>query len=717
MSKFDVFINGIQPSHIDKKQQIIESFSNMLKLNSEKAEKILKTPNTQINKSVSKEKAVKFQQSLHKIGVICVYRPSIESTGLSLEPIEVKEEGILTACPNCDHQFSDDTAITPEKCNACGIYIEKFLRNSVEQKEKDEIKQKLLQKNAMRTTREQQAIDKQTEEIRKKILEQAVLKENTDLENKEKISKKTYALAGGSLLIATVACVSYLYLGQTENEKLPTQLANSSSDSMANQETIQAQEELTTQIPGSENGADGLSTEIPLTTTDSASESQDALKETYGKASKVLNAFGLDPNAVGNAGIKNTKYSDVKLSGKSNNISNSIATEVLTPFLLDFSADEQEWEHYLTEQAEQSIINNNFITAQKIIHQLTDTENYINLSGKLLKNSQQPGLKAEIDSNIETRIKSSSFELQAQYFSHAAANKEKQEASNLLFNRADNFWKTITNPSLQLSSALKIAVSYFKAGNLVSANRYFSKINPLLSKITSAENQITSRIAVSRAFKDVGQNKIALNWLGSTNKFFTNSDESSLREIVNGYAYLDQINTVQALVKQASTFNIQDKLLYSAIRVSLDAKLNENAISLVNLIQNPTNKALSYTLLASYLGDNSIYLTSAESLVAQDIPEANHKLIVLSRIAQQYAKQKNTVKVTEFFEQSEELIFMIPSSPEKDEVLSIFITNFAGSTKQESAKALLPFVQSPATVRQIEEKINRRSKLLAILKQ
>ncbi len=50
MSNFDVFVNGIQPDYATKIQQVIEEFSKKLRVEHQKAEKIIKTPNTRIKR-------------------------------------------------------------------------------------------------------------------------------------------------------------------------------------------------------------------------------------------------------------------------------------------------------------------------------------------------------------------------------------------------------------------------------------------------------------------------------------------------------------------------------------------------------------------------------------------------------------------------------------------------------------------------------------------
>lgn len=820
MSNFDVYINGIQPDRAAEIQQIIEEMSKRLRINNQQAEKILNTPNTRISQSVSQEQAEKFQQTLQKIGVICLYRPSANTGGLSLEEIETKDDDVLRTCPNCDTAFPGNPDTPPDKCENCGVYIEKFLNNREDKEEKEEIRQQLLKKQSIRDTREQQIKDEQGEEIRKKVLEQAVLDEKEDPETKKK-PNQTYILIGGSVLIVLLLVISFLFYG--DNENLPIETADSSPDITNTEDTFQETEELATEMPVESESfqeVGELATEIPASsdtfqeTEEMAMEtsaspanttlsqmgqsnpgidgSKQGLQDAHEKASKVLGAFGLDPNAMANtngsspgasadigdstmgastnssgssmeagsdfgestmgtstnssgssmeagsdfgdstigtianrsitgtgtspsinspAALPNSHLNSSKiLSTQSHeNSSKAVSNNVLTPFLINYGVDDQEWNHFLTEKIEQLIANNNFDTANQIIPYLTKTERFIALSNRLLNSANESGLKKEIIANIKTKIYSSPLELQAQYFSQAAQYQENIKRSEFLFNQAENAWKTISDPKKQLSSALQIGVSYYKSGNIDSANRFFKKINLLLPKITTTENQINSRATISRAFYDIGQKQIAFNWLNSTDKFIDNANKSSLQRIIESYAYINQLNKAVTLAKQAPSTDTQGELLYSAIKASLDSGLNNNVTRLINIIQDPTTRALSYTILTSYLEDD---LASAEILLQQSINGTSNKAIVSSRIAQLYARQKNSIEADKLFQQTEQLIKTIPSSAEKDKLLEIVTTNYSYNQK---STILLSYYQSSSTKLNRYKKIKQLSEVYALL--
>ena len=92
MSKFDVFVNGIQPDYLSETKRITEELSEKLRINNQIAEKIIKSSNSRISQSISKSQAEKLQLALYKMGVICVCKPSVEATRLSLESVKKKRK-------------------------------------------------------------------------------------------------------------------------------------------------------------------------------------------------------------------------------------------------------------------------------------------------------------------------------------------------------------------------------------------------------------------------------------------------------------------------------------------------------------------------------------------------------------------------------------------------------------------------------------------------
>ncbi len=736
MSTFDVFVKGIQPNKTAETPKIIEELSKVLKTNAQKAEKILSTPNTRISRSVSKKQAEVLQLTLSKIGVICLYKPSSGGRSLSLEPIEKRNEKALDACPSCHHEFADKLSVPPEKCESCGVYIEKFIRIAEEDGEKEKIREKIREKESMRTSREQNVKDEATEDLRKKILEQAILNENSQQDKNKSKKNQKYVLIAAPFILAAVGYASYNLLGQKDNTGIEVAEVDevSTSKIMPVEETFEEGEMLAVGIPEtseeevvsattfSEN--DDLVTEIPLSSSSNvALQSGQGVAEpqqSHAQASKVLDSFGLDANAFNQSGSSSINGSqqalqnmplqvgqmsgafdlETKISHK--NVSDSAkknSNGVLTSFLSDFGADKHERERFLTQKIEYLIINNQFDSAMQSIQHLSEMENFITLSEKLAKKSKQSNL------NIETKIQSAPQNMQAQYLSRWALHQNNKESAGALFNKAEKSWKTIQDPHKQLLSALKIAVSYFKAGSSSSANRYFGKIKTLLAVINTVENQISARVAISRAFSEVGQQKIALNWLKSTEKFINKANLSNLHELVERYAFLNQKRKVSSIVAQITSSSHKDGLTYKAISAFLKSGQNENANVLVESMEDPINKALGYVLLANYLKHDSSHLKSAEGLLGQSVNGAIGKTIVSSRIAQQYARQNNASKANELFQVTDDFIKKIPLSVERDEALEIIIKNYAFPLNKKPVKILLSYIESSETKNRINETI------------
>jgi hypothetical protein len=482
------------------------------------------------------------------------------------------------------------------------------------------------------------------------------------------------------------------------------------------EQSLQQPDELATEIPTTSANGASSNTNFP-----EGSGSQQAMQDTHQKASKVLNAFGLDAGAVANTsgassgkgGLINSTQGGLAKSQKEST-SHIGSAGILTPLLLNIGGSEQLWNQFITIKVEQLITNKKFSVANKIIPYLTDTEKFITLSGHLLNTSNQPRLAVEINLNVERRIKKSPLELKANYLSQAAKYQNETGAANLLFNRATSSLQVISDPHKKLISTLKVATSFFKTGDTTTANLYFKKINMLLPKIKTAESQIHSRVAISQAFQEVGQTAIALNWLKSTDKFIKGSDKLGFQELVNGYAHLNKTNKVFQLVKQAPATVAEDELLYNAVKVSLASGLNNDAISYVNSIQGSTSKALAYTLLAGYLKDNSTYLLSAETLL-KNIDTLFSKAIVSSRIAQQYASLGDTKKVNELFKSTEQFIKALPASGERDKLLQMVITNYAQPLMQKSLNNLVSYIQAPGVKTDINKKINQLTEISALL--
>ncbi len=674
MSNFDVFINGVRPDHIENTQEIIDLLSKKFKVSRKKIEIIVQTPNTRVKKSIPKEEADRLQKTLYQMGLICLYQPSLNKTGLLLNPMV---EVVRKSCPSCHTKFPDTLSALPEVCDSCGIIIKKFLEKNdpdSDSYKKEQIRQQLSRKKSAHNSLERKKRREENEALRKKELEQAILNESPHLREKKKSKQHAFFAIGGCFLIGGALFYAY------QENYLPWKGSPSSNDDMVQIE--------------------GLPTSIPMSdsqmtaTTDNefgVGSSQDAMQKTHGQAAQVLNAFGLDPDEFervsGRQKISTLSAGDNTKQGTSRSDISSEKSSLLNASLWEVGMDDHEWDYYLAKKIKQAIIQGNFTIANQITFHLIDTEIFVTLLGGLSKATADSELKSRINENIHKKIKSSPAGLQAQYFSQAALYQDDKQASDALLGRAERAWSTVTPPYQQLLSALTMATSYFKLGNTSLSNQYFNKIKLLLPNVEGMENKIKAHIEIGQAFQQIGQHKAGLKWFKSTDK----------------------------LIKKTSG-SINDQSRYHIVRAFLDSGLMANAVSITGSISDPTTKILAYTLLASYF-DNTEYLVSAENLLNRAIMPVGQKALVLSRIAQQYAKQSNMAKVETLFQQSTQFIKDIPESNKKDKLISLMANNYARPTKDSSAMILVKDIQSTKIKIDISKKLSKLSKVSELLSQ
>ena len=93
--------------------------------------------------------------------------------------------------------------------------------------------------------------------------------------------------------------------------------------------------------------------------------------------------------------IDNSITKNSTLSKKQINSVKAESTNTLTPFLSGFGVDEKEEEHYLIKIIRQLITNKEFLIANKMISYLKETDNFIDLSGEIVKNSNDSELIAK----------------------------------------------------------------------------------------------------------------------------------------------------------------------------------------------------------------------------------------------------------------------------------------------------------------------------------
>lgn len=593
MSNFDVFINGIQPNRIADTQAIVDILSEKFKVDQDKIEKILATPDTRIKKFLSEEKADKLQHALSKVGLICFCQPSVEESAEKQKPMS-------SACPNCGAVFSKILNSPPKSCHHCGIFIKKFLEiNSSNNKndKREQIKQQFLQEKAARHTQAQKGERGNSPFIHKE--------EKMAIDDSKKKPSHTIAYAIGGCCLTAVALffTHQANLLPWVNNPLPLETV-----------TVATNTEDKTEI----------------------NHSQNMLQKNH-ESTEVINTFGLDPNAFVDVNSKQEINPPIEKNS------------LINTFLLDVGSGDHEWNLYLARHANQAIIKKNFVLAKQIIPHLTNTEYFIVLSDTLSKTKSDPELKAQIDMGIMEKVGSSPISLQPQYYSRMALQQTDKQLSSALFDQAEEAWNMLTDPAQQLLSALKISVFYFKADNINSSNQYFNKVKRLLPKVEGVENKINAHLAISQAFQQIEQKEMAVKWLHSADKLAKDLSKQSKDQLLY-YAIRSFLNsglTTDAVNLASSVENPMNKALTYMLLASYFSYPSEYLTPAENLLDRSTVPVEQKALVLSRIAQQYAMLsnmTKAKALfdksfqLVKDLPESNEKDTLLSLMTINYAK-------------------------------------------------------------------------------
>jgi hypothetical protein len=764
MPAFDVFLKGINPERLNETTEIKQLACQYLKLEAKQLDALLDAPGTHcLCRGVSEQKAKDYQTNLSKIGIICVYRPGAELSGLSLVPIETEfsADGVFS-CPSCGYEERlEEGQSPPEKCKQCGISIDSFLDMQKIKAEKAEIRNNFLRAQQAKKQFEAKQQQEEAEEKRKKALENSVLAEMRG--NQKKKQHKMMSLAVGASALAIIGGIAYNIGGA----------ANSALNKPDAQPTAQAE-----QVAANANN-DVAATGVPAADSQAQIPAGGAglsMEEAHDKANKVLNAVGLDADAMANSGggaappdaeppaspgSPTATANDVLLADNLNTPANAEKTSItadaeaitgvheqpsadsvavtqaaapadsddtaadplhemsggITVPALSESDNSPEWDLFLSKSVTALVAKNSLADAVRLGKHIADQESYVAAMGAILgaayKTDQLP-LANEIIAALESRIEALSINSQAQYFAQAGFYQAQASGLNSLTAQAEKIFTGLTDSESQLKSSLKIAVHYFKAGDTESANRHFKQTNALLNNVQATARQISARAAIARAYNDVGSRGSALKWLASTDKFVNDITADSRQELIESYAYINQWQTALDLIKKAESDTAQNALILKAINVSLKANLTQNALNFSQAIQAPFYKAIAYDQIASYTQSAADTLALAEKLLA-DIKNPANQAIVSSLLARHYARIAIPQKATELSQLATQQLAMIaPAS--KDDVIAVVAKNLARSLQIEPAKQQLAAIQSQDVKAQLHAEINKTIEVGSILK-
>ncbi len=744
MNKFDVFINGIQLDHIANKKQVNQKASDCLKIPIQLFEKLLNSPNTRIRQSIPELKARQYKKILSRIGVICFYKPVTEKVISIKHSVELSTKDIKNTftCPNCNHQLTQpDDGTSPNECEKCGIFIDLYLAHKTTESDKKETQPFIVQipneqsteieKNQIKKTDKQQSLSLQKDDLKKQ-----------PIQKDKKLKKRPLISSRSALALLALACISYAFFNRSDKSlpRTAEMIANGTvqtkdhtiyaTSSQTNdpellEQNIKPTTHLTQNNSESPQYTLAISDEKKMVSAispnlaqygtnqsfSSNSKTSQPIRKAQNKSRDAIEKINQQTGHIQNPFELNKSLQRQNKSSKANTSSKGMIIPV-SNILSHFAVDNQEWDNFLTQKIDDSIIDGNLNRSFRLISCLTEPEKHISSLAKLLITSREEKLKKELLLKMEDKIKLSPIEIQPQLLSQVGRYQIDLKLKKDLYERAEKSLNALSDPKKRLNSALRIATSYYKDGNIKSTNHHLMKISALLPKINAnnADSQITSRVAISRVYKDTGNIKYALQWIKDSENLINLASESAIEDLVEGYAYLDQYSSVMRLIKKAP-LNKQSELLHRAARVYLTSKQIETAIQLNRLIQGATYKALSYILIATYSPENKSYSILAESVLNTEINSPFEKAIISSRLAQLYARQYNIYKTEKQLQLTKQYINAIPSSPKKDELLYIVATNYARSLMFKPATAFVSTIQSPGVKMQFNKEYDYLSKL------
>ncbi len=690
MNKFDIFVNGIQTSHFDKKEQVIIQASSVLKIPKPLVEKLLNTPSTRIRQGISEKKALQYHHILNELGIVCFYSPVAQETKNFEDSVILSTSNIENSptytCPNCSHKIeTKESEAFPEVCDECGIFIDLYLKYKVQDDESPTLfgtPSKTIQQNKQANT--YQKDNTANSKIQNQDIQPGILSQQTKREDKD--NTRPIILMGVSLVLFSLAAILYPFFSQQYEASKTTITSDKNQQS----------------IPSIDNK---IITSHPSKSIDQNSNL--ALNHKNNKINQVES-----PTLKSDAPQPQLTSTD----SKTNKILGGNSSNLKPSSLFHKALDNQEWDNFLSQKINTSITKGSPEQSLDLISCLSNPKKHINSLAKLLLASTNKDFKKGVLSKMDGVIKTYPIEERPHLLIQAGRYQINPAIKNELLNRAENNWRTLSNPEKKLKSALKMATAYFEGGNVKATNQYLMEITQLLPQIDpeNVTSQIKLRIAISRANKDTGNLNYALEWIKDSEALIEKIGEPALKDFVIGYAYLNQYPSVLRLIKRASSVTQQDKLFYSAIKVYLASEQIETAVKLNRSIQGASYKALSYILIANYSKAYQGYAVLAESALNIEITSPFNKAIISSRLAQLYARQYHIYKTEKQLKITEQQIKLIPASPEKDHLLSIVAINYARSLMFKPATTFASAIQSPEISSFFFNEYKKLSKITAL---
>ncbi|MFT7687121.1 MAG: Zn-finger nucleic acid-binding protein [Candidatus Azotimanducaceae bacterium] len=155
-------------------EEVKEKLSAMLKVDSAKVDEWFAAGKpTVLMKNVGHDVADRYMEAITSCGANCNIQPSGIASGMSLEPKPKDIEYFV--CPSCQYDEELEPEMTYEQCPKCGLFIDKWEAKQLAEREKEEIRRRLLRDARIKGEGDDDSARKEDELARLRALERELM--------------------------------------------------------------------------------------------------------------------------------------------------------------------------------------------------------------------------------------------------------------------------------------------------------------------------------------------------------------------------------------------------------------------------------------------------------------------------------------------------------------------------------------------------------------